>query len=172
LGKSPAIRGKTARQGLRKRRGDHRTRIASTHCPYSCENTESLKCEEAKPMGKRKLRLVSPAKEIRTVVPIRRPNSELRPREHLTEREVEKLIEAARGNRHGPRDSTTGGGGLAHQKPARCGRLLAQTNTASAAYRPPPCWTGRGWGFRISRRRINCAGLVLRKRREVGKLGS
>ena len=35
----------------------------------------------------------------------RRPNSELRPREHLTEREVEKLIAASKGNRYGARDS-------------------------------------------------------------------
>ena len=38
--------------------------------------------------------------------PLRRPNPELRTREHLTEREVEKLIEAAKGNRHGHRDAT------------------------------------------------------------------
>jgi type 1 fimbriae regulatory protein FimB/type 1 fimbriae regulatory protein FimE len=52
------------------------------------------------------LKLVSPAKENRTVTPKRRPNAELRPREHLTEREVEKLIEVAKGNRWGRRDST------------------------------------------------------------------
>ena len=40
----------------------------------------------------------------RTVTPRRRPNAELRPREHLTEREVEKLIEAAKANRWGQRD--------------------------------------------------------------------
>jgi integrase len=57
-------------------------------------------------MGKPTLRLVPPTKEIRTVMPIRRPNSELRPREHLTEREVEKLIAAAKENRHGHRDAT------------------------------------------------------------------
>ena len=57
-------------------------------------------------MTKPNLRLVPPTKEIRTVMPTRRPNSELRPREHLTEREVEKLVEAAKGNRHGARDST------------------------------------------------------------------
>ena len=39
-------------------------------------------------------------------MPRRRPNSELRPREHLTEREVESLIEAAKRNRWGQRDST------------------------------------------------------------------
>ena len=39
-------------------------------------------------------------------MPTRRPNSELRPREHLTEREVEKLIAAAKDNRHGHRDAT------------------------------------------------------------------
>ena len=57
-------------------------------------------------MAKAHLKLVSPAKDNRTVaMPRRRSNAELRPREHLTEREVEKLIEAAKGNRHGARDS-------------------------------------------------------------------
>ena len=52
------------------------------------------------------LSLVSPAIENRTVTPRRRPNHELRPREHLTEREVEMLIEAAKANRWGHRDAT------------------------------------------------------------------
>ena len=52
------------------------------------------------------LRLVAPTKEKRTVTPRRRPNAELRPREHLTKREVEKLIEATKSNRHSARDST------------------------------------------------------------------
>ena len=52
------------------------------------------------------LRLVSPTKEKRTVMPRRRSNSELRPREHLTEREIEKLIAAAKNNRYGQRDAT------------------------------------------------------------------
>ena len=52
------------------------------------------------------LRLVSPATILRTVTPRRRPNSELRPREHLTEREVEKLVAVVKGNRYGQRDST------------------------------------------------------------------
>lgn len=56
-------------------------------------------------MAKRHLQLVSPSTVKRTVTPIRRRNSELRPREHLTEREVEKLIDAAKDNRHGQRDS-------------------------------------------------------------------
>jgi site-specific recombinase XerD len=38
--------------------------------------------------------------------PLRRPNRDLRTREHLTEREVEKLVEAARSNRNGHRDAT------------------------------------------------------------------
>jgi integrase len=44
-----------------------------------------------------------------TTVPARRkrlPNAALRSREHLTPSEVEKLIEAAKGNRWGLRDST------------------------------------------------------------------
>lgn len=56
-------------------------------------------------MAKPRLKLVSPPKVKRTVAPPRRrPNAELRPREHLTEREVGKLIEAAKGNRWGQRD--------------------------------------------------------------------
>ncbi|HXB78328.1 MAG TPA: tyrosine-type recombinase/integrase [Bradyrhizobium sp.] len=39
-------------------------------------------------------------------MPSRRPNAELRPREHLTEREVESLITAAKANRWGQRDAT------------------------------------------------------------------
>ena len=52
------------------------------------------------------LQLVSPTTAKRTVAPRRLPNHELRPREHLTEREVEKLIEAAKKNRHRQRDAT------------------------------------------------------------------
>jgi integrase len=60
-------------------------------------------------MKKSALRLVLPATENRTVersMPVRRPNAEIRPREHLTEREVETLIAAAKGNRWGQRDAT------------------------------------------------------------------
>ena len=57
-------------------------------------------------MAKSKLRIVSPTNLNRTVTPRRRPNAELRTREHLTEREVERLIEGAKGNRRGHRDST------------------------------------------------------------------
>jgi integrase len=57
-------------------------------------------------MANSHIRLVSPAPVKRTVTAKRRPNSELRPREYLTEREVDKLIEVAKGNRWGQRDST------------------------------------------------------------------
>jgi hypothetical protein len=57
-------------------------------------------------MKKSPLRLVTPATDNRTVMPVRRANAEIRPREHLTEREVEKLIAAAKGNRWGQRDAT------------------------------------------------------------------
>jgi integrase len=50
------------------------------------------------------LKLVAPANEKRTVG--RKANAEYRTREHLTEREVERLIEAAKDNRHGHRDAT------------------------------------------------------------------
>jgi type 1 fimbriae regulatory protein FimB/type 1 fimbriae regulatory protein FimE len=52
------------------------------------------------------LRIVRPTTVNRTVAPGRKPNSAYRKREHLTETEVEKLIEAAKTNRWGHRDAT------------------------------------------------------------------
>ena len=60
----------------------------------------------AKHKAKPRLKLVTPATVKRTVMPTRRPNAELRRREHLTEAEVERLMEAAKGNRWGNRDAT------------------------------------------------------------------
>jgi hypothetical protein len=57
-------------------------------------------------MPKSPLKLVAPATVNRTVAPRRPPNADLRTREHLTEAEVERLIAAAKGNRHGHRDAT------------------------------------------------------------------
>jgi integrase len=51
------------------------------------------------------LQLLTPTTAKRTVMPRRLPNHDLRPREHLTEREVEKLMEAAKKNRRGQRDA-------------------------------------------------------------------
>jgi integrase len=56
-------------------------------------------------MAKATLRLVSPRSENRTVTPRRKANTAYRPREHLTEAEVERLIKAAKNNRWGFRDS-------------------------------------------------------------------
>ena len=50
------------------------------------------------------LRLVGPTNKKRTVG--RKANAHYRTREHLTEREVERLVEAAKDNRHGHRDAT------------------------------------------------------------------
>ena len=60
-------------------------------------------------MGKSNLRLVRPATDLGTVGP--RPptkprNADRRSREYLTESEVERLIQAAKGNRNGHRDAT------------------------------------------------------------------
>ena len=57
-------------------------------------------------MTKGNLRLVSPRAVIGTLPPRRKPNAELRTREYLTEAEVERLIKAAKANRHGQRDAT------------------------------------------------------------------
>ena len=56
-------------------------------------------------MAKRHLKLVAPATVKRTVTPRRRPNGDIRTREYLTEAEVEKLMNTAKGNRHGHRDT-------------------------------------------------------------------
>ena len=56
-------------------------------------------------MAKSNLRLVGPALVNRTVTPRRPKNAELRTREHLTEDEVERLIGAAKRDRHGSRDA-------------------------------------------------------------------
>jgi integrase len=50
------------------------------------------------------LKLIAPSTEKRTVG--RKPNAELRTREHLTGAEVDRLIEAAKTNRQGHRDAT------------------------------------------------------------------
>ena len=52
------------------------------------------------------LKLVNPDAENRAVAPTRLANCKYRSREHLTPSEVEKLIEAAKTNRHGHRDAT------------------------------------------------------------------
>jgi integrase len=58
------------------------------------------------------LTLIAPDNEKFTVrsaparLPRRKPNAEYRSREHLTEHEVERLIEAMKGNRWGHRDAT------------------------------------------------------------------
>ncbi len=59
-------------------------------------------------MANAHLHLVAPSPVFGTVAtPRRKPNAELRPREYLTEAEVERLREAARaGNRNGHRDET------------------------------------------------------------------
>jgi len=57
-------------------------------------------------MAKSHLKLVAPTEVNRTVTPTRRPNAELRTREHLTPGEVDVLMEAAKANRYGHRDAT------------------------------------------------------------------
>jgi integrase len=57
-------------------------------------------------VGKPRLKVTAPTTLNRTVAPVRPKNADLRTREYLTEAEVEKLMEAARGNRNGHRDGT------------------------------------------------------------------
>ena len=57
-------------------------------------------------MAKPNLKLLSPTLINGTVPPRRRPNTELRPREYLTEGEIGRLMKAAGKNRNGHRDAT------------------------------------------------------------------
>jgi site-specific recombinase XerD len=57
-------------------------------------------------MTKSHLTLVSPSIVNRRVMPTRLPNVATRVREYLTEDEVERMVEAAKRNRYGHRDST------------------------------------------------------------------
>jgi type 1 fimbriae regulatory protein FimB/type 1 fimbriae regulatory protein FimE len=57
-------------------------------------------------MAKPHLKLVTPTTVKRTVTPRRASNRDLRTREYLTEDEVQRLMEAAKGNRWGHRDAT------------------------------------------------------------------
>ena len=56
--------------------------------------------------GKSHLTLVTPKGKKRAVPRGRLPNADYRKREHLTETEIEKLIEASKRNRYGHRDAT------------------------------------------------------------------
>jgi integrase len=62
--------------------------------------------EGLKTMEKSHLKLVTPSAVNRPVMPRRPPNTALRTREYLTEAEVERLLESAKGNRYGQRDAT------------------------------------------------------------------
>ena len=57
-------------------------------------------------MAKSHLKVVTPSAVKRTVTPRRRRNGDLRTREYLTGTEVERLMKAVTGNRHGHRDAT------------------------------------------------------------------
>jgi type 1 fimbriae regulatory protein FimB/type 1 fimbriae regulatory protein FimE len=57
-------------------------------------------------MAEPHLKLVTPATKKRTVTPKRLPNGDLRTREYLTEAEIDRLMDIAKGNRYGHRDAT------------------------------------------------------------------
>src|SRR5262245_63901718 len=57
-------------------------------------------------MTKTALRVVPPRAEIRKVTPRRPKNPDVRPREYLTEKEVEQLIEGCKNSRRPHRDQT------------------------------------------------------------------
>src|SRR5262249_42505564 len=82
----------------------------NVHCLCTARKTFIVRAVDVRrrreTMAKTHLKLVTPVSKKRAVALVRRPNSELRSREHLTPTEVEKLIEATKGNRYGHRDET------------------------------------------------------------------
>jgi integrase len=75
-------------------------------CSKKEHDSDSQTFEREQAVGKAHLKLVRPTIVNRTVTPTRPPNADLRTREYLTDTEVEALLEAAKGNRHGHRDAT------------------------------------------------------------------
>jgi integrase len=75
-------------------------------CPYNDDVTDSEVQAEVDSYGK--IRPQShPSTIVNRTVPRRVPNSELRPREYLTEKEIDRLQDAARTrSRYGHRDAT------------------------------------------------------------------
>ena len=109
-------------------------------------------------MPKSHLKLVTPASVNRTVMPRRRPNADLRTREHLTEAEVERLIDAARGNRHGHRDATMVL--LAYRHGLRAAELVDLRSRIKSTCEPRPCTSAGSRKARPARIRssvTNCA---------------
>jgi integrase len=81
-------------------------RVKSVRSHSEGDDIAYIRTVRAKYMPKAHLTLVTPAIVKRTVTPTRPPNADLRTREHLTEAEVERLMDAARKNRWGHRDAT------------------------------------------------------------------
>src|ERR1700731_4201147 len=102
-------------------------------------------------MAKSHLKLVPPATVNRTVQPVppgRRSNAELRSHEHLTEAEIERLIDAAKSNRHGHRDAAM---------------LLAAFRHGLRTSERPPCtsaWPRKAHPARTQSLATNCARAV------------
>jgi hypothetical protein len=65
-----------------------------------------------------------------------------RPREYLTEREIERLMEAARVNRHGHRDSTAIPLGLSPRLRARIRHRVRRGKKQGGSGEPPCCCVG------------------------------
>jgi hypothetical protein len=87
-------------------------------------------------MAKSSLRLVHPGNVKRAVHLVRRPNAEYRTREHLTEAEVERLIEAAKANRYGQRDAAIL---IAFRHGLRASELCPFAGARSSSGRAPRC---------------------------------
>ena len=86
-------------------------------------------------MAKAHLKLVAPTTVLGTVAPPRRKtNAQLRPREYLTEAEIERLRKAAGENRHGFRDAAmilaAFAMGSGRPNSARCGGTRSTSTTA------------------------------------------
>jgi len=79
--------------------------VVLDNCSFLAYTSNNSDSESRDYMPKARLKLVAP-KSVNRTVPLRLKNKELRTREHLTEKEVERLIKAAGDNRYGHRDAT------------------------------------------------------------------
>jgi integrase len=126
--------------------------VVSSSIPGGCIITNSRAPEPSETLAKPHLKLVTPATVNRTVMPRRRPNADLRTREHLTVAEVERLIDAAKGSRHGHRDATMLL--VAYRHGLRAAELV-DLRWVKSTSEPPPCTSAGSRRARPARIRLS-----------------
>ena len=112
-------------------------------------------------MAKPHLEVVGPTTVNRTVPSRRRKNSEVRTREHLTLDEVERVIEAAKDNRYGPRDA------LMILLTFRHGLRVGALHRGLKGALTDAIWSPARAAFRVAGRQDDNSGSVLQNPRKL-----